>query len=109
MKKKSRVVTVVSLIAIVGLLLTATPAFAEGPPPEQPGSAKQFRDANNNKIFDNLEKRMVPAGMQQPFGVIVQFNKPLNGCSSNVARRAMLKNRVQAWPLRNNKLDDERG
>jgi serine protease AprX len=77
MKKRRWVVTLVSLITTVCLLLTATPAYAKGPPPEQPGPAKQFRDANKNKVFDNLEKRMAPAGTQQPFGVIVQFNKPL--------------------------------
>jgi len=51
---------------------------AQGPPPHaQVPPEKRLFDADGNKLFDNLEARIAPAGPWERFEVIVLFHEPL--------------------------------
>jgi len=83
MNRRGWVFTLVYIVTAVSLLLTGASAIAAEPteqkkPPKQTELFEQCTDANKNRIFDNLEKRMVSAGTEQPFGIIIQFTQPLS-------------------------------
>ena len=62
-----------------GLLIGAPGAGGQAPPKEPPPPPpERIVDADGNKIFDNLERRMATATAGQPFDVIVLLSQPLD-------------------------------
>ena len=80
------------VLALLALLLVfSQPAvFGQGRPPfPQVPPEKRHFDADRNKIFDNLEARTAPAAPQQPFKVIVLFQRPLEELDFEGLRRKL--------------------
>ncbi len=75
----SRVAAVAAAAAAL-LFLAAVPATADKPPPPPTAPAA---DTDGDKIFDDLERLISPAGLDQTFPAIVLLDEPLTEESIN--------------------------
>lgn len=84
-------IVLAGLVVAVALLAALLPArlavFGQGRPPLPP-PAERIADTDRNKIFDNLDAAIAPAGPAGPFRVIVLFTKPLDEVDFPGLRRA---------------------
>ena len=77
MSKRFLGLALLPLLVVGVLLLLWGTLSAQGPPFNPVPPERRLFDADGNKVFDNLDALIAPAGPQEPFEVIVLFTRPL--------------------------------
>lgn len=70
--------TLTALALVVGLMTTAGATEGKPTTPEVAVDLPQLTDADQNKLFDNLELALADVADTTTFDVIVMFNQPVN-------------------------------
>lgn len=84
--RKRLVWRALGLPAITVLLMLAFPAGPAGGEKPMPASVNALQDNDGDKIFDDLERLLAPAGSGDRFATIVLLNQPLTFASEQALR-----------------------